>query len=241
MNQTQNLNELRSQLNFCIPDELQNLTIQDLSEFTWKTQKLVFSALINATKSLQPFADTLSDLNQKVNRNFNQLRAQKQLRENRKALEEEYRHQFFEIILQVCYEVQYPPALVPFSNPLQSLLEDSEFKIQLVSYILSLSLNHISARSPKDSNPRANLPVSKPLSSRSSSKSETPRASDASLCSVTNDTLNQFAEKSPRNICQETDAVSSPCLPDQSQSSIHHSAGDYEILYLSFQVAICHQ
>ena len=88
------------------------------------------------SKRLEPFAESLQDLNEKRARNISLLRTQNDSRELRKQYEEEYRHHFLELIISVLTELQFPPTQEAFANPLQNLREDVEFKHRAMLYML---------------------------------------------------------------------------------------------------------
>jgi hypothetical protein len=63
-------------------------------------------------------------------------RSQNESREQRKQYEEDYRHHFFQIVVDVLCELQFPPTLEAFSNPLQSLREDMSFKHEAMWFLV---------------------------------------------------------------------------------------------------------
>jgi hypothetical protein len=127
---------LRSRLVFLLGDELKNLTVTDLKECSFRTSRLVFSSIVFAGRTLQEEAEKLSIVNDSRTRKLGLLRNQSHSREERKRVEEEYRHTFYGVILNALLDLQYPPALEPFSDPLSSLKEDVEFRLAAMQYLL---------------------------------------------------------------------------------------------------------
>ena len=130
------VNVLRSRLVFLLGEELKNLTATDLKECTFRTSRLVFSSIVFAGRTLQEEAERLSIVNDSRVRKLALLRNQTDSREERKRVEEEYRHVFFEVILKALLDLQFPPALEPFSDPLSSLKDDTEFRLAAMQYLL---------------------------------------------------------------------------------------------------------
>lgn len=130
------VNVLRSRLVFLLGDELKNLTATDLKECSFRTSRLVFSSIVFAGRTLQEEAERLSIVNDSRTRKLALLRNQTDSRDERKRVEEEYRHVFFEVILKALLDLQYPPALEPFSDPLSSLKDDTSFRLSAMQYLL---------------------------------------------------------------------------------------------------------
>lgn len=131
---------LRSRLVFILGDELKNLTTTDLKECSFRTSRLVFSCLVLAGHTLQEEAERLNLINDSRARKLGLLRNQTDSRDDRKRVEAEYRHSFFEIILKALLDMQFPPALEPFSDTLGSLKDDVEFRLAAVQFLLDTAV-----------------------------------------------------------------------------------------------------
>mmetsp|Transcript_18429 Transcript_18429/g.34432 ORF Transcript_18429/g.34432 Transcript_18429/m.34432 type:complete len:830 (+) Transcript_18429:106-2595(+) len=127
---------LRSRLVFLLGDDLKNLTLSDLKEGSFRTSRLVFSSLVFSGRTLQEEAERLALINDSRTRKLGLLRNKSDSRDDRKRVEEEYRHSFFEIILKSLLDLQFPPALEPFSDPLSSLKDDLDFRLVAMQFLL---------------------------------------------------------------------------------------------------------
>lgn len=61
-------------------------------------------------------------------------------------MEEEHRHRFFQVILAALTELQFPPTLEAFSNPLQPLCDEIPFKHEAMKYLLECTTDQTSRR-----------------------------------------------------------------------------------------------
>jgi hypothetical protein len=225
------VSRLRTQLQFYYPHDFKNLTTSELKDCKWKIQISIFSVIIFSSNSLFLYSETLNNLNEKKLKTLENLRSRKDdLREFKKQTEEEYRHQFLQLILQICLEYNFPPATEPFSNPLQSFYEDKEFVLQVISFFLEVIVapnsntrplqflnSAVEPSTPMPSSapvtPSKNFPVTEPKT--------TPRKSPISKSSRPA-TGRSVDETSQRDV--------------DTTSSTSHTLGDYQSLFQSFQV-----
>ena len=130
------INALKSRLVFLLGNDLRNLTVTDLKECSFRTSRLVFSSLVSASPTLHEKSETISKINDIRSRRMGLLRNQPDSRDERKRVEEEYRHSFYEVILNCLLDSQYPPALEPFSDPLSMLKDDTDFRLGAIQHLL---------------------------------------------------------------------------------------------------------
>lgn len=130
-----NISQLRSKLLRYVPDASQ-LTLQDIKECNWKTQKCVFSGILLSCERYREYAEMINSINEARSRNLSFLRSQSESREERKQFEMDYRYNFYKIIAKVCTDLSWPPSLEPFSNPIALLMDTIDYKLNAISFLL---------------------------------------------------------------------------------------------------------
>jgi hypothetical protein len=138
----------RSKLLLTVPDTL-GLTLQDIKECNWKTQKSIFSCiLLSSPRYRDPYGSAIMTLDESRSRKLGFLRNIPESREDRKQIEADYRHSFLNVVLNACSEMAWPPTKEAFSNPLALLTDDIQYKLSAMSHLLDCGF-------PTNSNIRA--------------------------------------------------------------------------------------
>lgn len=207
---------LRSRLVFLVGDDLKNLTISDLKECNFRTSRLVFSSLVFASRTLHEESERLTLINDSRIRKLGLLRNQSDCREERKRVEEEYRHSFYEIILNALLDLQFPPALEPFSDPLGSLKDDIDFRLSAIQYLLENTV--VGAGSMTD---MSVLSIQSKESSQSISQSEqnSPRGFSFDDCNTKRPVRRMSSKSKQRNSQSQHD---NQRLSNDSISVVHN-------------------
>jgi hypothetical protein len=225
---------IRTQLQFYFPHDFKNLTTNELKDCKWKIQVSIFSVIIFSSNSLFLYSETLNNLNEKKLKALENLRNRKDdVREFKKQTEEEYRHQFLELLLQICLEYNFPPATEPFSNPLQSFYEDKEFVLQAISFFLEDIVAPNSNSRPLQLLNNTN-PSIEPMSS--SSAPPTPSRNFPAPEVKTTPRKSPVSKSSRPPTSRSVEE--SPLLEHDTNSAApaSHTLGDYQSLFQSFQV-----
>jgi hypothetical protein len=221
--------QLRSQLQHSFPDDFKNLTTSDLKECKWKIQSQIWTTMILSSQLLFTYHEPLNSLNEKRSRALENLRNRTDAREFKRHTEEEYKHQFIEIILNICIEFNFPPAVVPFSNPLQSFYEDSNFVLQAIGFVLE----GIVGSNSNHRQHRYDRPVSSSVPTTPSNTISTP---EELKTTPRKSPISKSLSRPPTGRSVEEILVPPPPPLDDHMHDLH-TMGDYQSLFQSFQVS----
>lgn len=231
MNITQLRNDL---LHFC-SSEITGVTLADLKECNWKTQKIVYSGIIQTSNRLKVYQEQLVLLNENRARNLTMLRSQVGSRDDRKQIEIEYRHRFLELIANILCELKWPPTLEPFSNPLRLLTEEIEYKLGAMRFLLDSAVfkpsRQMSWKSYGGMEPDANSELTPRSSNDNSIKRESLPQSDV-LAADQNDVVLSRVDRSPSSMHSRNEDNS----PTIASTKLDYSYFDYHLLFQSHQI-----
>jgi hypothetical protein len=138
------ISALRFQLQQKIPD-LQLLTTAELTSCKWAVVKKIIIPLIEVCPSLRTFSEELGILLEVRQQEVAQLRKAEEGRDRRLESEVTFRTSFMRILIGALTHLRWPPALEPFSDPMDGLMNDSATMHSAIYHILEYGV-------PKDAN-----------------------------------------------------------------------------------------
>jgi hypothetical protein len=121
-----------------LSEDLQNLTVTDLTECKWPIRRRIFIALFDRSPSLREFNEDLVLMMAEREEEVSEQRAQNLAREQRKESEMYFRAQLVRVVCNGLESIRWPPALEAFADPLVDLMNDKKVFLGAVSYILKV-------------------------------------------------------------------------------------------------------
>jgi hypothetical protein len=227
------LSQLRSQLQYSFPEDFKNLTTSDLKDCKWKIQMHIWTTMILSSPLLFSYQEPLNNLNEKKSRSLENLRNRTDAREFKRQTEEEYKHHLIQIILNICIEFNFPPAVEPFTNPLQSFYEDTNFVLNAIAFVLEAIVG-------SNSNNRQRR-YERPAASVGSSVPGTPSNTNSASLEIKTTPRKSPVSKSvsrPPTSRSVVEEIVVPIQEEEQHVHLHdlHTMGDYQSLFQSFQV-----
>lgn len=131
------VSRLCSRLRFA-SDDFRNLVSTDLSELKWKTFQMVCVGLFQLLPALSEESNKLQTYVARRQKELGIERAEGLTRSERVEAEQDHRTRLSRCILEGLEKLRWPPTQLAFSNPLQTLMEDYESKIDAVEYLLDI-------------------------------------------------------------------------------------------------------
>jgi len=128
---------LRSQLaHYC--SDLTNLTTSDLIDCKWNIRKLVFSSLVS---NCPLFSSRCEDIEKLIVDREKKVRSvSSEDRTIRVEIERTFRNNFMQVVLECLTEINWPPALEAFANPLPSLCSEIPVIINAIEFFLKVGV-----------------------------------------------------------------------------------------------------
>jgi hypothetical protein len=123
------LSQLRSLLTYYCPN-LQNITIGDLENCKWQTIRVIYTELIATCPiSAIDLSMDIEKLSEERGKELRLLASNDADRETRFETEKIFRTRFMRLVLTCLTELRWPPAIEPFSDPIQLLMGEEDTNI----------------------------------------------------------------------------------------------------------------
>lgn len=131
------ISQLRSRLRFT-SDEFKNIINADLIDLKWKTFQMILIGMFVICPALEKEAEELQSLYDRRQKASSMERAAGVGRTDRNQAEHEYRLAFSQCVLDGLIKLEWPVAMVAFSNPLKDLMEDNTVKLGAIEFLVNV-------------------------------------------------------------------------------------------------------
>lgn len=179
-----------------ISSELSNLTIRDLDELKWTQKQIIISKVFHSSKFLNGLGMDLDDIESEKQTRLSALKQERlseiDLKLRKKEVESIFRTSYMRIFLNGLEKQRWPPCLVPFSDPLNEIMESNSKFLQALDFLVSIELPALNNVSPPPQILEKNLP---PRSARSAKADSIPRVPDEPISVKTPTKISHLEEK----------------------------------------------